>query len=155
MRLGLRSKMVCGLVGRRNTLEHEICKTPLAIHVNNSQYTVGCLQDVLRVRRFVAARQGYRSELVTLGKRPPSEIVLTGVERGVVYDGAVGFFTWGSLWQECHQVAVLDRTEPYFQDAIDAINERFARRGAQDGAIVPDGDIPAGAELLVFREPTT
>ena len=152
--LGLRSKMVCALVGRRNTLEHEVRKTPLAIHVNDSQYAVGYLQDVLRVRRFVSPQQDYRSALVTLGKRPPSADTLARVEKGVVYDGAVGFLKWGSMWEGRHQVAVLDRTEPYFQDAISAINERFARHGAQDGAIDPEGDTPPGGEILVFREPS-
>ena len=99
------------------------------------------------------ANQDYRSALVTLGKRPPSGEVLARAEKGVVYDGAVGFLKWGSMWEGRHQVAVLDRTEPYFQDAISAINERFARHGAQDGVIVPDGDTPAGGEILVFREP--
>lgn len=152
VRLGLSSKLVCALVARRNTLEHEIRKAPLAIHVNDSVYATGCLQDVLRVRRFVGPQQNYRSALVTLGKRPPSGELLARVEKGIVYDGGVGFLKWGSLWEGLHQVVVLDRTEPYFQDAISAINERFARNGTQDGAVVPGGNAPAGVEILVFRE---
>ena len=55
VQLGLRSKFCCALVGKKNTLEHEIRQTPLAIHVNGNRHAEGQLQDVLRVNRFVTA----------------------------------------------------------------------------------------------------
>lgn len=118
VQLGLRSKLCCAIVGRRNTLEHEIRKTPLALYVNGRPHAEGNLQDVLRVDRFVTEQQSYRSALVAVGAEPPSDEVIANVEMGVVFDGALGFLKWGDLWQSRHQVVILDRTESYFDEAI-------------------------------------
>ncbi len=152
IQLGLRSKLVCALVGRRNTLEHEIRKTPLSIHVNGDRHAEGQLQDVLRIDRFVTAQQSHRSALVSIGADPPSEDVIQNVETGVVFDGAVGFLKWGALWRGRHQVVILDRTEPYFDDAITAVNARFSQNGLHDACEMLQADAPAGAEILAFRE---
>ncbi len=96
VQLGLRSKIICAIVGKRNMLEHEIRKTPLAIHVNGDKHAEGQLQDILRVNRFVTAQQSYRSALVAIGTDPPSSEIIDKVETGVVFDGAVGFLKWGA-----------------------------------------------------------
>jgi hypothetical protein len=150
--LGLRSSLICALVGQRNVLEQEIRKTPLAIHVNGDAPIEGKLQDILRVDRFVSPQQTYRSALVSIGTDPPSAEVLNNVETGVVFDGAVGFLKWGKMWQAQHQVVILDRTEPYFDDAINAINARFSQNSVHDGGELPNAQAPPGGEILVFRE---
>ena len=152
VQLGLCSKIVCALVGRRNTLEHEIRKTPLSIHVNGKAYAEGQLQDVLRVNRFVTPQQSHRSALVSVGSQPPSSDIIKSVEMGVVFDGAIGFLKWGTMWRSRHQVVILDRTDPYFDDAINAVNTRFSQSGLRDGSVIPEGDAPAGSEILAFRE---
>jgi hypothetical protein len=152
VQLGLRSKIVCALVGRRNALEHEIRKTPLAIHANGDPHAEGHLQDVLRVDRFVTPQQSHRSALVSIGADPPSADVIEGVEIGVVFDGAVGFLKWGAMWRCSHQVLILDRTEPYFEDAINAVNARFSQNGIQGGGVMPQTGAPEGGEILAFRE---
>lgn len=152
VQLGLRSKLVCALVGRRNTLEHEIRKTPLSIHVNGDRHAEGQLQDVLRIDRFVTAQQSHRSALVSIGADPPSDEVIQNVETGVVFDGAVGFLKWGALWRGRHQVVILDRTEPYFDDAITAVNARYSQNGLHDACEMLQADAPAGGEILAFRE---
>lgn|GEM_PF-2956184 len=152
VQLGLRSKIVCALVGRRNTLEHEVRKTPLSIHVNGKAHAEGQLQDVLRVNKFVSPQQSHRSALVSVGSDPPSSDIIGSVEMGVVFDGAIGFLKWGTMWRNRHQVVILDRTDPYFDDAISAINTRFSQNGLRDGSVMPEGDAPAGSEILAFRE---
>lgn len=152
VQLGLRSKLVCAMVGRRNTLEHEIRKTPLSIHVNGDYHAEGQLQDVLRVDRFVTPQQSHRSALVSIGADPPSDDVVHNVETGVVFDGAVGFLKWGALWRCQHQVVILDRTEPYFDDAITAVNARFSQNGLRDECEMLQAAAPAGGEILAFRE---
>lgn len=152
VQLGLRSKLCCVIVGRRNTLEHEIRKTPLAIHVNGHHHAEGQLQDILRIDRFVTEQQSHRSALVPVGADPPSDDVITNVEMGVVFDGAHGFLKWGDKWQGRHQVIVLDRTESYFDDAISAINTRFSQNRIDGEAALPGSDAPAGGEVLAFRE---
>lgn len=152
LHLGLQPKVVCALVGRRNVLEYEIRQTPLSIHVNGNKCAEGQLQDVLRVNRFVTPQQLPRSVLVAVGSEPPSSDLVSSVERGVVFDGASGFLKWGTTWPGRHQVVVLDRTDPYFDDAIAAVNGRFSQNRLDDGCVMPNGDAPPGCEILAFRE---
>ncbi len=153
VQLGLRSKIVCALVGRKNILEQEIRKTPLAIHVQGCRKAEGQLQDVLRVDRFATEMQSHRSALVPIGTKPPSDEVASEVEMGVVFDGAIGFLKWGDAWDGRHQVVILDRTESYFDDAISAINARFSQNRV-DGVdtALPEWEAPPGGEVITFRE---
>jgi hypothetical protein len=114
-------------------------------------YAEGQLQDVLRVNRFVTPQQSHRTALVPVGSEPSSDLI-SSVEMGVVFDGAIGFLKWGAAWRRRHQVIVLDRTDPFFEDAIAAINARFSQNGMDDGCVMPEGDAPPGSEILAFRE---
>lgn len=152
VQLGLRSKLVCAIVGKKNSLEHEIRQTPLAVHVNGDCRAEGRLQDVLRVDRFITDQQSYRSALVPVGSSPPSGDVASKIEKAVVFDGAAGFLKWGAMWPNQHQVIILDRTELYFDDAISAINSRFSQNRAETETLLPDSDVPPGGEVLAFRE---
>lgn len=152
VQLGLRSKLVCAIVGKKNALEHEIRHTPLALHANGDCRAEGQLQDVLRVDRFVAGEQSYRSALVPVGSSPPPADVTSKIEMGVVFDGAAGFLKWSSLWPDQHQIVILDRTELYFDDAITAINSRFSQNRFGDEPPLPVSDAPPGGEILAFRE---
>lgn len=152
VQLGLRSKVVCAIVGKGNALEHEIRQTPLALFVNGHRRAEGQLQDVLRVNRFVTGLQSHRCALVPVGAGSPSEDVVAGVEMGVVFDGALGFLKWGQLWRSRHQIIILDRTEPYFDDAINAINTRFSQSCIDGEVALPGSEAPPGGEVLAFRE---
>lgn len=152
VQLGLRSKLVCAIVGKKNALEHEIRQTPLAIHANGDCRVEGQLQDVLRVDRFVSGQQAYRSALVPVGSSPPSSDVASNVEMAVVFDGAAGFLKWGSMWPNRHQIIILDRTEFYFDDAISAVNSRFSQNRADAEPPLSVSDAPPGSEVLAFRE---
>ena len=76
----------------------------------------------------------------------------SNVEMGVVFDGALGFLKWGQMWHGRHQVVILDRTEPYFDDAISAINTRFSQNRTDGEVALPGSDAPPGGEVLAFRE---
>ncbi len=152
VQLGLQSKLVCALVGRKNTLEHEIRRTPLAVHVNRRRYAEGVLQDVLRVNRFVTEKQSHRTALVPIGAKPPSDKIVSNTEIGVIFDGALGFLKWGDMWHSRHQVIILDRTEPYFDDAISEINLRFSQNRTDGDIALPEGEAPLGCEVFTFRE---
>jgi hypothetical protein len=152
VQLGWRSKLVCALVGKRNALEHEIRQTSLALHANGHRRAEGQLQDVLRVSRFVTGQQSHRCALVPVGSSSPADDLVANTEMGVVFDGALGFLKWGQLWRGRHQVIILDRTEPYFDDAISAINTRFSQNRVDGAVSLPANDAPAGGEVLAFRE---
>lgn len=106
----------------------------------------------MRVNKFVAPEQSHRCALVAVGGDAPSSDIIGSTEIGVVYDGAAGFLKWGSLWREGHQMVVLDRTEPYFDDAISAINTRFSQNSIQGEDALPVTEAPPGGEILSFRE---
>lgn len=152
VQLGLKSKLCCAIVGKKNVLEHEIRKTPLAIHVNGSHHADGLLQDVLRADRFVTDNQSYRSAIVPVGSAPPTKDVIANTEMAVVFDGALGFLKWADMWAGSHQVVILDRTEPYLDDAISAINAKFSQNRTDGESALPGADAPAGGEVLSFRE---
>jgi len=152
VQLGLRSKLVCAIVGKKNALEHEIRHTPLALHANGDCRVQGRIQDVLRVDRFVADGQSYRSALLPVGASPPSAEVTSKVEMGVVFDGAAGFLKWGTLWPKQHQIIILDRTELYFDDAIAAINTRVSQNRVDAEPPLLASGAPPGSEVLAYRE---
>lgn len=152
VQLGLRSKLCCAIVGRTSLLEHEICKTPLALNANGKLRAHGHLQDVLRLDRFVSEQRSYRSALVAVGASSPSPEVINNVEMGVVFDGAHGFLKWGNLWQARHQIVILDRTETYFDDAINVLNGRFSQNRINGESAILDSHAPIGGEVLAFRE---
>lgn len=152
VQLGLRSKLVCALVGRKTTLEHEIRRTPLAVHVNGKHHADGVLQDLLRVKPFVTETQSHRSALVPVGAKPQSGEILKDVEIGIVFDGAHGFLKWGEMRHNQHQVIILDRTEAYFDDAVSAINVRFSQNRVDSEIVLPECEAPPGVEVLTFRE---
>jgi hypothetical protein len=152
VQLGLRSKLVCAIVGKKNLLEHEIRQTPIAVHVNGSRQAAGELQDVLRVDRFVTGAQSYRSTLVPVGSGSPSNDATSKIEMGVVFDGAAGFLKWGPMWPDRHQIIILDRTELYFDDAINAVNSRFSQNRADAEPPLPGNNAPPGGEVLAFQE---
>lgn len=123
-----------------------------AIHVNGSHHADGLLQDVLRADRFVTDNQSYRSTIVPVGSAPPTGDVIANREMAVVFDGALGFLKRADMWAGSHQVVILDRTEPYFDDAISAINAKFSQNHADGDSALPGADAPAGGEVLSFRE---
>jgi hypothetical protein len=154
VQLGLQSRMVCAIVGKRSTLEQEIRHTDLAIHFDGSLVATGCLQDVLRVDRFVSPHQSRRSVLISTSGDGPSPDVVSGIERCVVFDGAAGFLKWGNLWGECHQVVIVDRTEPFLDDAVIAINRRLSQNSSHESGSLTDDLLPPSVEILTFREAT-
>lgn len=87
-----------------------------------------------------------------VGTNGPSDELIRRTELGVVFDGAAGFLKWGQLWHGRHQVIVLDRTDPYFDDAINAINGRFAQDRIGGAVALPPRQPPPGGEVLAFRE---
>jgi len=154
VQLGMKSKLVCTIVGKKNLLEYEIRHTPFAVQIDSYRRIEGRLQDVLRMDSFTGEKS-HRSSLIPVGgNRSPRDIISSKIEIGVIFDGAAGFLKWGSMWPDRHQVIILDRTEPYFYDAINAINSRFSQNRADVKFPLPYSDvhIPPGIEILAFRE---
>jgi hypothetical protein len=154
VQLGIQSKFVCAIVGKKSLLEYEIRHTHFAVYRDGDNREKGLLQDVLRVDRFTSGEKSYRSALVPIGISQPSSDIISKIEMGVVFDGADGFLKWGTMCQNRHQVIILDRTERYFDDAVHFINSRFLQNRANVELLLPDIalSLPPGTEILAFRE---
>jgi hypothetical protein len=68
----------------------------------------------------------------------------------VVFDGAVAYMKLGHHWQSAHQIALLDRTERQFVDAIELLNQNYAYR--LSGGFKFPIKIPDGIEMMIYRD---
>lgn len=152
VQLGMRSRNMCALVGKASVLEFELRHTQLAVDATGDCPAQGTFQDVLRVDRFVSSQQSFRTMLVPVGTNMSPDNIDPEIEKGVVFDGAIGFLKWGDLWPDRNHIIVLDRTEAYFDDAINAINTRFTQNRVDAEPSLPSEYAPPGGEVLSFCE---
>ncbi len=68
----------------------------------------------------------------------------------VVFDGAIPYINHASRWRAACQVAVLDRTERQFSDAVELVNQSYAYRS--DDSFGFPIKIPDDIEMMVFAE---
>ncbi len=139
------------LIGKKSVIQHE---------VNNFQFgcksthkiieATGCLQDILRVRQFSGVNKSYRTQCVS-----PSSQTLPK-ERGshgptvVIFDGATAYINLNHKYPQSHQIALLDRTERQFQEAVELINQNYTYRISDDPQFLIS--IPKGLEMMIYRE---
>ena len=137
------------LIGRRNTLEHEIRHASLAVAVDTRQHVDGTLQDALRVRRFTQGAP-YRSDILSTDSRRPPASDQDSTPLVSVFDGASPFLRWRHLWLHTHQVAVLDRTDSRLDEAVSTLNQDYLQRRTDDGGIPIPHALPPGSELFIY-----
>ncbi len=159
------SRTECIVVGQVNLLRQETVDTVLAVETD--QETVdsanksspitrprhlvkGCLQDVFRMQRFCRNDETYRSKIITP----------TGIEQNiakgkeaptVIFDGAMGFLKLRHLWPKSDFVAILDRTDPHYDDAVNLINQDFVNR-VDEAEIQYKAPLPLGVEATSYWE---
>ena len=163
--LATKSRVECAIVGQVGRLKWEAVDTSLAVPRDDQavrrersernpvpakeplpRLARGCLQDILKVQRFCKDDEAFRSTVIP-GTTEPQ---VAGKESGIVlFDGATGFLKWRQCWPEAHYVLLLDRTDPYFFDAVSLVNTGFANRVGEAG-VVDLGILPAGAEAISY-----
>jgi hypothetical protein len=145
-RFSTTSRLDCAIVGRLGVLRQEVM-VKLAFPGTGSRFDSGTLQDVLRVRRFVRSGQSYRSIVVPIERGTPDTR-----SKVVLFDGALAALKCRHQWRSSDQIVVLDRTDPNFEAATDALNAEYARYRLE---YAPEDIIsgwPVGVEVMNYSE---
>jgi hypothetical protein len=142
--------MECVIVGTEGTLREEITATEFGVAAGDRIVAAGTLQDVLRVRRF-SPGASYRSDVVSARAHSQDPHPLPEAPV-VIFDGAGAFVRWSATANNKNVVAVLDRTEPRFAEAVAEANRRYAAGGSRSVHLSGPGSAPAGVEFVVFEE---
>lgn len=150
------AKPECLLLGPQGQLRDEILGQELAVGgKSGSKLGRGCLNDLLKVRKFGNAAAPSWSELAsTTGARTLSDKLKFG-PRVVVFDGARGFLRWRKYFPSSAWIVVLSRVEPQFTEAVHELNSEYAENSIDDPFCVadslPDGvSAPPGLEMTSF-----
>lgn len=153
-RLALKSKVLCAIVGRANALVKEIEETQLSVRSAEDEASVhGTLQDVVRIRSFGSETDHFLAEVVPVDSS--SDESGDEVPPVVIFDGAYGFLKKRSSWRQSNALVIVDRTENYFDSAVDTLNQDFAKRRIDgEGDSKYDGlpSAPPGVELFAYEE---
>ena len=166
--IATKSHTDCIIVGQVNLFRQEALETVLGVRREGcragkdrferthglvgvlTRFARGRLQDVVRVHRFCRNEEPFRSKIVPSTGTDP-----IGVEDRegltVLFDGAAGFLRWRHHWPKAHSVLLLERTDPYFIDAVNLINQGFVNR-VDEGESQYVAHLPAGAEATAYWE---
>lgn len=105
----------------------------------------GDLADVLRLKEGARDFRGMVvSTTVKEPKVPPHPPLV------VIYDGANAFLKFCDRFEGCHQVALLDRSEPRFMDAVNELNRLYLRRAGDCPPRLLEGS-PDGIDHISFQ----
>ncbi|HDY99882.1 MAG TPA: hypothetical protein ENH52_00235 [Nitrospirae bacterium] len=146
-----KSYLECVIYGRINTLREEIKETPFAFKLSNEEYKQGILQDILRVRKFMGEGSAYRSNIFPV-EREALQTIQSRSLTVVIFDGATGFLKWRDYLRGFDWIVILDRTEPYFHDAIDQLNQEYIENRISEKKLENVTSLPPGVEMVVFQE---
>lgn len=156
----MRSRLDCLVVGRLSSLRQEITETNFRSYLSTDSFLdstdealEGTLLDILRVRKFMSEGKAYRTDAVAANSQNVPIVVRNSAPSVVIFDGSAGFVKWRGCWRSSHWVAILDATEPSFDEAARALNAEYVNRLDDEE---PDVDVPptppAGIEIVFYRE---
>ncbi|HEV7842648.1 MAG TPA: hypothetical protein VGO69_03085, partial [Pyrinomonadaceae bacterium] len=156
----MRSRLDCLVVGRLSSLRQEITETSFRSYLSTDSFLdstdeslVGTLLDILRVRKFMSEGKAYRTDAVAANSQNVPAVARNSTPSVVIFDGSAGFVKWRGCWRSSHWIAILDATEPNFNEAARALNAEYVDRLDDEE---PDVDVPptspAGIEVVFYRE---
>lgn len=140
------------LIGKETVLRHEATEVPFWTQKTSSigQFHEGYLQEILRVQSFSGANHSYKSKCVSLSTEDTTSNIGDRIPPLVIFDGALAFLKHQHFWKKSHLVAIFDRTERQFDDAIQLLNQNHAHRiSDEDNFSI---SIPNSVEMMLFRE---
>lgn len=150
------SRPECAIVGSEGQLRREILESPFAIldtfsgAVANS--ALGSLQDILRVPQFGHEGQCSWVEVHPfLAESRPRRSSETP-PRVVIFDGSSAFLKCRGEWPGSSWIAILDRTDPRFEDATSEIDRCYATNPNSQAPILRLPNAPPDLDRVVFEE---
>lgn len=146
------SSLDCMLLGYGRRL-HQEAESLECIASSQPAPTSGeALSRLLRVRQWVGQSQPYRAELISPTSRPRGQ--WPGEQpRLCVYDGAAGFLKHRDTFGRSDWLAVLDRTDSRFEDAVAAVNQHSIRRCPGELPVLSASPSISAVEVAAFWEP--
>lgn len=144
-----KTRFDCAILGRANILREELIHTPFSI-LSEEKFNRGTLQDILRVRKFMGQEEHYHTNVFRMDsskppRRPTNDPYIT------IFDGAIGFLKWRDLWKNSHCVAIFDRTEPSFDNAITTFNQEYIKNRI-DTSSIEINSLPPNCEIMAYKE---
>lgn len=146
----------CLILGPGGQLRDEILGQAMAVGAKNeSKLGQGCLNDLLRVRKFSHAAAPCWTEMgSTSGARVLSE-KLKFDPRVVIFDGPRGFLRWRKYFMSSAWLVVLSRVEPQFNEAVHELNSEYAENSLDDSTCLLESlsegtCVPPGVEMTSF-----
>jgi hypothetical protein len=101
----------------------------------------------LKIHRF--HKDSYNSEILPIRQAKP-EFLNSITPHTVIFDGANTFLKSREYWLKSHNIVLLDRTEPHFQEAVDVINQNYYSRF--DDVSLKRITLPFGVEHIAYQE---
>lgn len=143
----------CGvmMIGRVNSIRAETTQLRCAIRAHNTKFDEGVLNDILRIRTFITDPAKARVAIQPTLREAGPQTEDRSAARLAVFDGADAFVKWGSFYNNCPVIVLLDRTEPQFDEGIGQVNGRYLSRSA-DYRWPAGIDFPPGIDVTGFLE---
>lgn len=148
--LSATTRLDCIVFGVQNLLQAELTAREFGAGEDEAVHE-GNLQGVVRARDIGGSKDAYRCAVVPAGSEDGDAPISASVPRVAIFDGARAFNNWRSRWPDSNWLVLLDRGLPSADDGAAAVNQAYATRLADSGAL-SDLEIPAGIEVLAYVE---
>ncbi len=150
--LAVTSRLDCLLIGTKRRLFFELEFDFRLKDARGNRFIQGTLRDIIRPQNNTLYSKSFRSLIypVNMRKSPEDNGVVPWI---VIFDSADGYLKWHDLFQTSHQIIILDRTEKYFKEAAQHLNQRYYNRRNSMPEFINNVHKPlAGIELICFSE---
>jgi hypothetical protein len=150
IRILMRSKVECSIIGTKSFLEEEMEDTKVAVR-KDGKLRKGKIEQIVKPRKTTRKRKNYWSDIFTFyGEEPPN---IPSTSSAIIFDGVTAFRNWHDVDEdiESHRVAVLRRNHGSFGGAIDLIRNKSFRREKSHPIEISDVEIPPGVEVIAFK----
>jgi hypothetical protein len=139
------------IVGKKTAIKSEACEQLFICgNTRDKEGAMGSLQEVVRVRQFSGVNSSYRAQCISSTARNIDKKTGNREPSVVIFDGAIAYIKHWHKWEASHHVALLDRTERQFADAIELMNQNYTYRLLDEFAFTIR--IPSSIEMMIYQE---
>lgn len=138
------------IIGQVNTLRREIVETQFGIQDENGNIYPGRLQDILRVRKFMGAKEAYWTDVGPTSKSYADE----QIPQVVIFDGTNAFLRHSHIFKDSHWIILMEYTDTDFEAGVNAITQRYVqyRIGTPELDFSRVASSDYGIEIMAFKE---
>lgn len=146
-----RSCLDCIIIGSIGGIDQEINYTRFGVKNSHGEFLEGTLQDILRIRKFSAHAETYRSDILYTHSKEQQRNELE-IPEVIVFDGAKSYLKWSTYWNYPHCIVLLAQSEPEFDEAVQVFNENFIKHHLDDVIFKTPLKISKGVPISVYQE---